>query len=75
MRIQSFPDINFRNHHLVDLVWPIKSARTGEVYKVTMTDLGFTCNCTAGQIRGKCKHVQYVGNLLVGDEYVKFAIN
>lgn len=75
MRIQKHPGINFRNHHLVDLVWPIRSARTGEVYKVTMTDYGFSCNCTAGQIRGKCKHAQYVGNLLVGDEYVKFAVN
>lgn len=68
MRIQSFPDINFRDHHLVDLVWPITSAKTGEVYKVTMTDLGFTCNCTAGQIRGKCKHAQYVHDLLVQED-------
>lgn len=75
MRFQKHPGINFRNHYLVDLVWPIRSARTGEVYKVTMTDYGFSCNCTAGQIRGKCKHAQYVGNLLVGDEDVKFAIN
>lgn len=64
MRIQKHPGINFRGHHLVDLVWPIRSARTGEVYKVTMTDYGFTCNCTAGQIRGKCKHAQHVGDLL-----------
>ena len=44
MRTQTFSDINFKGHHLVDQVWPITSARTGEVYKVTMTDYGFTCN-------------------------------
>ena len=68
MRTQSFPDINFKGHHLVDLVWPIRSAKTGEIYKVTMTDYGFTCNCTAGQIRGKCKHVQHVHDLLVQED-------
>lgn len=67
MRPQKHPDINFSNHHLIDLVWPIRSASTGEVYKVTMTEYGFTCNCTAGQIRGKCKHAQYVGDLLASD--------
>lgn len=68
MRIQSFSDMNFRNHHLVDFEWPIKSAKTGEVYKVTMTNHGFTCNCPAGQIRGKCKHAQYVHDLLVQED-------
>lgn len=67
MRIQKFDDINFKNHHLVDVVWPIRSARTNEIYKVTMTDYGFSCNCTAGQLRGKCKHAQYVHDLLVMD--------
>ena len=70
MRAQSFSDMNFKDHHLVDLVWPITSARTGEVYKVTMTDYGFTCNCSAGQIRGKCKHAQYVHDILVEDDWV-----
>lgn len=68
MRIQTFSDINFENHHLVGLVWPVKSARTGEKYKVTMTDIGFTCNCVAGSMRGKCKHAQYVHDLLTSDE-------
>lgn len=68
MRTQTFSDMNFKDHHLVDQVWPITSARTGEVYKVTMTDYGFTCNCSAGQIRGKCKHAQYVHDLLVEED-------
>lgn len=65
MRAQVFSDMNFTDHHLVGLVWPITSARTGEVYNVTMTEYGFTCNCSAGQIRGKCKHAQEVHDLLV----------
>jgi hypothetical protein len=68
MRIQSFPDINFSNHHLIGFVWPVESSRTGEKYKVSMTNLGFTCNCVAGSMRGKCKHAQHVHDLLVEDE-------
>ncbi len=45
----------------------IHDPSTGEIYKVKMTEYGFTCNCTAGQIRGKCKHAQYVGKLLAAD--------
>ena len=70
MRIQKFDDINFKDHHLVGLVWPVVSSRTGETYKVTMTEWGFSCNCTAGQIRGKCKHAQQIHDLLVSDDYV-----
>jgi hypothetical protein len=72
MRAQAFSDMNFRDHHLVDFVWPVVSSRTGESYKVTMTDYGFMCNCTAGQIRGKCKHAQQIHDLLVDDDYVKY---
>lgn len=68
MRAQKFDDINFKGHHLVGFVWPIASSRTGEVYKVELTDYGFSCNCTAGSIRGKCKHAQHVHDLLVMDE-------
>ena len=74
MRPQKYPGINFSDHHLVDLIWPIKSARTGEIYKVKMTEYGFTCNCTAGQIRGKCKHAQYVGGLLASDNDIVYDI-
>ena len=76
MRIQSFPDIRFGGHHLVGIVWPIRSARTGEIYKVKMWDLGLSCNCTAGSMRGKCKHAQHVHDILVDEgEDVKYAIN
>lgn len=68
MRIQNFSDINFKGHHLVGLVWPVESSRTGEKYNVTMTDLGFSCNCVAGSMRGKCKHAQQIHDLLVGDD-------
>lgn len=67
MRIQSFPDIEFKNHHLVDFVWSVISSRTGEVYKIKMTEFGFSCNCTAGAMRGKCKHAQFVHDQLVAD--------
>lgn len=68
MRIQSFSDINFKGHHLVGLTWPVVSSRTGESYKVEMTDMGLTCNCTAGSMRGKCKHARQVHDLLVSDD-------
>lgn len=68
MRTQTFSDINFKDHHLVGLVWPVVSSRTGEAYKVTMNDLGFSCNCVAGSMRGKCKHAQQIHDLLVNDE-------
>ena len=71
MRIQTFNDMNFKGHHLVGFVWPVVSSRTGEAYKVTMTDLGFTCNCVAGSMRGKCKHAQQIHDLLVTDEDVQ----
>ena len=74
MRIQTFSDINFEGHHLVGLVWLVESSRTGEKYKVTMTDMGFTCNCVAGSMRGKCKHAQQVHDLLVSDEDIKYEV-
>jgi len=67
MRTQSFDDINFLDHHLVGLVWPVVSSSSGESYSVTMTDYGFTCNCIAGSMRGKCKHAKQVHDLLVAD--------
>lgn len=70
MRFQTFSDMNFKDHHLEGVVWPVESSRTGEKYKVTLTEYGFSCNCTAGQIRGKCKHAQQVHDLLVSDDYV-----
>lgn len=69
MRFQTFSDMNFKDHHLAGVVWPVESSRTGEKYKVTLTDHGFTCNCTAGSIRGKCKHAQQVHDLLVSDDW------
>lgn len=69
MRIQKFDNINFKDHHLVGLVWPVVSSRTGEAYKVQMTDYGFSCNCTAGSIRGKCKHAKQIADLLTQDDW------
>ncbi len=71
MRIQKFDDMNFNGHHLVGFVWPVVSSRTGEAYKVTLTDLGFSCNCVAGSMRGKCKHAQQIHDLLVSDDEVE----
>lgn len=69
MRIQSFPDINFGDHHLVGFVWPVVSSRTGESYKVEMHNGGFSCNCTAGSMRGKCKHAKQIADLLTMDDW------
>lgn len=55
-----FPDINFRESPYVGLVWPAVSARTREVYSVTMTENGFTCTCTGFAMHGKCKHITAV---------------
>ena len=71
MRFQTFSDMNFKDHHLVGFVWPVVSSRTGEAYKVTLTDLGFSCNCVAGSMRGKCKHAQQIHDLLVSDDEVE----
>ncbi len=68
MRIQQFKDMNFDGHHLVGFVWPVVSSRTGESYKVQLTDLGFACNCTAGSMRGKCKHAQQIHDQLIADD-------
>jgi len=67
MRTQTFPDINFKNHHLVDFVWRVVSSRTGEAYKIKLTEYGLSCNCTAGSMRGKCKHAKQIHDLLVED--------
>lgn len=67
MRVQTFSDINFNGHHLDGVVWPVESTRTGEKYKVTLTEFGLTCNCTAGQVRGKCKHAKQIHDILVSD--------
>ena len=69
MRIQTFSNVNCKDHHLVGLVWPVVSSRTGESYKVEMTDYGFTCNCTAGSIRGKCKHAKQIADQLGADDW------
>ena len=69
MRTQTFPGINFNDHHLVGFVWPVVSSRTGESYKVAMSRYGFSCNCTAGSIRGKCKHAKQIADLLTQDDY------
>lgn len=67
MRFQKFDDMNFTDHHLIGLVWRVESSRTGEKYKVELTEYGFTCNCTAGSIRGKCKHAKQIHDLLVSE--------
>jgi hypothetical protein len=67
-RAQPFADINFKNHWLVGFVWPMRSARTGEMYNVEMTPKGMTCDCQAGTIRGKCKHAQEVHDRLVKED-------
>lgn len=70
MRTQTFSDMNFSNHHLLGIVWTVESSRTGEFYKVEMNEHGFSCNCVAGSMRGKCKHAQQIHDQLVSDDYV-----
>lgn len=74
MRIQTFSDINFKGHHLLGLIWSVESSRSGEFYKVEMNNLGLSCNCVAGSMRGKCKHAQYVHDLLIDDNIIKYEV-
>ena len=67
-RGQLFHDINFKNHWLVGVIWPIKSSRTGESYSVELTPKGLTCDCQAGTMRGKCKHAQEIHDRLVYED-------
>lgn len=67
---QYFYDMNFKDHHLEGFVWPVVSSRSGETYSVTMTNRGFTCNCTAGRMRGKCKHARQIHDQLIADDYI-----
>lgn len=50
--------IVFKGHPFAGFVWKHVSSRTGESYNVTLTQNGFTCDCIAGSMRGKCKHAQ-----------------
>ena len=74
MRTQTFSDMNFSNHHLLGIVWSVESSRSGEFYKVEMNNLGLSCNCVAGSMRGKCKHAQHVHDLLIDDNVVKYEV-
>lgn len=67
-RAQLFDDITFKNHFFEGFVWPVTSSRTGERYDVELTSKGFTCNCQAGTMRGKCKHAQQIHNQLVKND-------
>ena len=67
-RAQYFPDINFKNNHLVGFQWPVISKRTGESYTVEMTDFGFTCTCMGFRGHGRCKHNKEIHDKLVCDE-------
>lgn len=60
-----FDDMNFKGHHLVGIIWPIISTRTGEEYDVELTDIGFKCTCQGFQRHGKCKHISGVHERLV----------
>jgi hypothetical protein len=66
-RALAFDDMNFKGHHLVGIIWPMISSRTGEEYEVELTDKGFTCTCIGFQTRGKCKHVTEIHDRMVCD--------
>ena len=69
MRYQTFSDMNFKDHHLTDIVWSVEASTPGKTYDVALTGHGFTCNCVAGSMRGKCKHAQQIHDQLVSDDY------
>ena len=62
------------NPYLEDVVWPIRSARSGLIYNVEMTKRGLRCNCIAGTYGRKCKHAKYVTGLLMSDDDKKYDI-
>ena len=50
---------DFKTHWAVGLEYPIQGSK-GNTYTVSITDKGFTCDCTGMTFRGKCKHTESV---------------
>ena len=48
--------INTKGHWAVGVQWPVVGSK-GDIYKVTMLDSGFECDCIAYR---KCKHIKSV---------------
>lgn len=67
-----YPGINTKKHPFVGIVWPVKSSRSPEPYSVEMTEKGFTCECIGFTMHGKCRHINYVGELLTAEVYPLF---
>lgn len=55
--------IDFKRHVALGDSWYLRGSR-GDIYTVTMTPRGFTCNCPAMTYRGKCQHTFQVADKL-----------
>lgn len=49
-------DWNFKGNSLVGTEWSIPGSKADSVYTVTLTEQGFTCDCTGFTFHGRCKH-------------------
>lgn len=59
-------EMNFKDHWANDTKWTVNGSHDN-IYTVTMTAKGFTCNCTGMSFRGKCKHVQNVADAFINN--------
>lgn len=58
LKMRTFPSeiVNTKGHHLTGVKWPVVGSK-GDVYRVEMSDYGFSCDCIAFS---KCKHIKKV---------------
>ena len=68
----AFAELPTNKHAFVGIVWPIASSRGKEKYSVEMHKAGFTCDCIGFTMRGKCKHILSVVNLISCDNYQRY---
>ncbi len=64
----ALPGMNYKDHHLAGLIWPVESKRTGEQYDVELSERGWKCSCVGFQRHGKCKHISEIHERMISDD-------
>ena len=49
-----------KDNWYVGFEWSVPGSKAGTDYTVTLTEKGFTCECTGFGFHGKCKHSKKV---------------
>lgn len=49
-----------KDNWYVGFEWTVPGSKAGTDYTVTLTEKGFTCECTGFGFHGKCKHSRKV---------------